>query len=111
MDGFGKNEGVIVLAATNRPDVLDSALLRPGRFDRQIVVSMPDAKAREQILKVHASNKKFAEDVDLKIVAKNTPGFVGADLENLLNEAARKSYYKRYRRSNYQSKYGSRKEK
>ena len=88
MDGFGKNEGVIVLAATNRPDVLDSALLRPGRFDRQIVVSMPDAKAREQILKVHASNKKFAEDVDLKIVAKNTPGFVGADLENLLNEAA-----------------------
>ena len=88
MDGFGKYEGVIVLAATNRPDVLDSALLRPGRFDRQIVVSMPDAKAREQILKVHASNKKFAEDVDLKIVAKNTPGFVGADLENLLNEAA-----------------------
>ena len=88
MDGFGKNEGVIVLAATNRPDVLDSALLRPGRFDRQIVVSMPDAKAREQILAVHSKKETFAEDVDMKLIAKNTSGFVGADLENLLNEAA-----------------------
>ena len=88
MDGFGTNEGVIVLAATNRPDVLDKALLRPGRFDRQIVVSAPDVKAREQILEVHARKKKLAEDVDLKTVAKNTSGFAGADLENILNEAA-----------------------
>ncbi len=88
MDGFGTNEGVIVLAATNRPDVLDKALLRPGRFDRQIVVSAPDVKAREQILEVHAKKKKLAEDVDLKLVAKNTSGFAGADLENVLNEAA-----------------------
>ena len=88
MDGFGTNEGVIVLAATNRPDVLDKALLRPGRFDRQIVVSAPDVKAREQILEVHAKKKKLAEDVDLKIIAKNTSGFAGADLENVLNEAA-----------------------
>ena len=88
MDGFGTNEGVIVLAATNRPDVLDKALLRPGRFDRQIVVSAPDVKSREQILEVHARRKKLAEDVDLKTVAKNTSGFAGADLENILNEAA-----------------------
>ena len=88
MDGFGSNEGVIVLAATNRPDVLDKALLRPGRFDRQIVVSAPDVKAREQILEVHSRKKRFAEDVDLKTIAKNTSGFSGADLENVLNEAA-----------------------
>ena len=88
MDGFGTNEGVIVLAATNRPDVLDKALLRPGRFDRQIVVSSPDVKAREQILEVHARKKRLADDVDLKIIAKNTSGFSGADLENVLNEAA-----------------------
>ena len=88
MDGFAANEGVIVLAATNRPDVLDKALLRPGRFDRQIVVSLPDVRAREQILEVHSRKKKLAEDVDLKIIAKNTAGFSGADLENVLNEAA-----------------------
>ena len=88
MDGFSENEGVIVLAATNRPDVLDKALLRPGRFDRQIVVSAPDVKAREQILEVHARKKRLADDVDLKIIAKNTSGFSGADLENVLNEAA-----------------------
>ena len=88
MDGFALNEGVIVMAATNRPDVLDKALLRPGRFDRQIVVSQPDVKAREQILEVHARKKKFAQDVDLSIIAKNTSGFSGADLENVLNEAA-----------------------
>lgn len=88
MDGFAPNEGVIVLAATNRPDVLDKALLRPGRFDRQIVVSSPDVKAREQILEVHARKKKLADDVELKIIAKNTSGFSGADLENVLNEAA-----------------------
>jgi cell division protease FtsH len=88
MDGFSANEGVIVLAATNRPDVLDKALLRPGRFDRQIVVGLPDVKAREQILEVHARKKKLADDVDLKVVARNTAGFAGADLENVLNEAA-----------------------
>ena len=88
MDGFSDNEGVIILAATNRPDVLDKALLRAGRFDRQIVVSSPDVKAREQILEVHARKKKISEDVDLKVVAKNTSGFAGADLENVLNEAA-----------------------
>ncbi len=88
MDGFSANEGVIVLAATNRPDILDKALLRPGRFDRQIVVSNPDVKAREQILEVHSRKKKLAEDVDLKTIAKNTSGFSGADLENVLNEAA-----------------------
>lgn len=88
MDGFGTNEGVIVLAATNRPDVLDKALLRPGRFDRQIVVSAPDVKAREQILEVHAKKKKLAESVDLRTIAKNTSGFSGADLENVLNESA-----------------------
>jgi len=88
MDGFAENEGVIVLAATNRPDILDKALLRPGRFDRQIVVSSPDVKAREQILEVHSRKKRLADDVDLKIIAKNTSGFSGADLENVLNEAA-----------------------
>ena len=88
MDGFSANEGVIVLAATNRPDVLDKALLRPGRFDRQIVVPAPDVKAREQILEVHARKKRLAPDVDLSIIAKNTSGFTGADLENVLNEAA-----------------------
>ena len=88
MDGFAKNEGVIVLAATNRPDVLDKALLRAGRFDRQIVVSSPDVKAREQILQVHAKAKRLAPDVDLGIIARNTAGFAGADLENVLNESA-----------------------
>ena len=88
MDGFSPNEGVIVLAATNRPDVLDKALLRSGRFDRQIMVGSPDVKAREEILEVHARKKRMASDVDLSIVAKNTAGFVGADLENVLNEAA-----------------------
>ncbi|MDF2523915.1 MAG: cell division protein FtsH [Clostridiales bacterium] len=88
MDGFGINEGVIILAATNRPDILDPALLRPGRFDRRVVVGLPDIKGREQILKVHARNKPMAEDVDLADLAKTTPGFTGADLENLLNEAA-----------------------
>ena len=88
MDGFTANEGVIVIAATNRPDVLDKALLRPGRFDRQIVVPLPDVKAREQILEVHSKKKTFEDDVDLKLIAKNTSGFSGADLENLLNEAA-----------------------
>ena len=88
MDGFAPNEGVIVLAATNRPDVLDKALLRAGRFDRQIVVGAPDVKAREQILEVHARKKRLADDVDLGLVAKNTSGFAGADLENVLNEAA-----------------------
>ena len=88
MDGFSANEGVIVLAATNRPDVLDKALLRAGRFDRQIVVGAPDVKAREQILEVHSKKKKLADDVDLRVIAKNTSGFAGADLENILNEAA-----------------------
>ena len=88
MDGISDNEGVIILAATNRPDVLDKALLRAGRFDRQIVVGSPDVKAREQILEVHARKKKLAEDVDLRVIAKNTSGFAGADLENVLNEAA-----------------------
>ena len=88
MDGFAANEGVIVLAATNRPDVLDKALLRPGRFDRQIVVSAPDVKAREEILEVHSRQKKLGDDVDLKIIAKNTAGFSGADLENVMNEAS-----------------------
>ena len=88
MDGFGRTEGVIVLAATNRPDILDPALLRPGRFDRQIHVGAPDVKGREDILKVHAKGKRLAEDVDLQTVARVTPGFTGADLSNLLNEAA-----------------------
>ena len=88
MDGFGANEGIITIAATNRPDILDPALLRPGRFDRQVIVGRPDLRGREAILKVHARNKPLADDVDLKIIAKKTPGFTGADLSNLLNEAA-----------------------
>ena len=88
MDGFSSEETIIVLAATNRPDVLDKALLRAGRFDRQIVVGAPDVKAREQILEVHSRKKRLADDVDLKVIAKNTSGFAGADLENVLNEAA-----------------------
>ncbi len=88
MDGFGANEGVIIIAATNRPDILDPALLRPGRFDRQITVGRPDVKGREEILKVHAKNKPLAPDVDLKVIAHSTAGFTGADLENLLNESA-----------------------
>ncbi len=88
MDGFDENTNIIVIAATNRPDILDSALLRPGRFDRQIYVNEPDVKGREEILKVHAKNKKLADDVDLKALAKRVPGFTGADLKNLLNEAA-----------------------
>lgn len=88
MDGFGVNEGVIVMAATNRPDILDRALLRPGRFDRQITVNYPDVKGREEILKVHSRGKPLGPDVDLKTIAKSTSGFTGADLENLLNEAA-----------------------
>jgi cell division protease FtsH len=88
MDGFTGNESVIVIAATNRRDILDPALLRPGRFDRQVVVGYPDVKGREEILRVHSKNKPIAPDVDLKIIAKTTQGFTGADLENLLNEAA-----------------------
>lgn len=88
MDGFGANEGIIIIAATNRADILDPALLRPGRFDRQILVGRPDVKGREAVLKVHARNKPLAEDVNLKTIATRTPGFSGADLENLLNEAA-----------------------
>lgn len=88
MDGFGINEGVIILAATNRPDILDPALLRPGRFDRRVVVGLPDIKGREHILKVHARGKPLGSDVKLDDMAKTTPGFTGADLENLLNEAA-----------------------
>ena len=88
MDGFDENTNIIVIAATNRPDILDNALLRPGRFDRQIVINRPDILGREQILKVHAKNKPLAEEVDLKVLAKRTPGFTGADLQNLLNEAA-----------------------
>ena len=88
MDGFGNNEGVIVMAATNRADILDNALLRPGRFDRQVYVGMPDVKGREEILRIHAKGKPLADDVDLKSIAKGTPGFSGADLENLMNEAA-----------------------
>ena len=88
MDGFATNEGIIVIAATNRPDILDPALLRPGRFDRQITVNYPDVKGREAILRLHAKGKPMAEDVDLAVLAKRTPGFTGADLENVLNEAA-----------------------
>ena len=88
MDGFESNEGVIVMSATNRPDVLDPALLRPGRFDRQIVVSIPDVKGREAILKVHTRKNILSNNVDLSIIARGTPGFSGADLENLVNEAA-----------------------
>jgi cell division protease FtsH len=88
MDGFGINEGVIIVAATNRPDILDPALLRPGRFDRQVVVGVPDVKGREEILKVHSKGKPLGSDIDLSVLAKTTPGFTGADLENLMNEAA-----------------------
>ena len=88
MDGFDSNEGVIMIAATNRPDVLDPALLRPGRFDRQIVVDWPDVRGREGILKVHTRNIPLADDVDLKQIARATPGMAGADLANLVNEAA-----------------------
>ena len=88
MDGFGANEGVIIIAATNRPDILDPALLRPGRFDRQVTVNYPDLKGREAVLKVHAKGKPLAPDVDLAVIARSTAGFTGADLENLLNEAA-----------------------
>ena len=88
MDGFGVNEGIIIIAATNRPDILDPALLRPGRFDRQVVVNYPDAKGREEILKVHSRAKPLADDVDLNVLSKSTSGFSGADLENLMNEAA-----------------------
>ena len=88
MDGFGVNEGIIILAATNRPDILDSALLRPGRFDRQVVIGIPDIKGREEIFKVHAKNKPLDAGVDAKVLARRTPGFTPADIENLLNEAA-----------------------
>ena len=88
MDGFATHESIIVMAATNRPDILDPALLRPGRFDRQIVVGKPDVKAREEILKLHAKNKPFVQGIDFKVIAKNTAGFSGADLENMVNEAA-----------------------
>ena len=88
MDGFGANEGIIMIAATNRPDILDPALLRPGRFDRQIVVQRPDRKGREAVLEVHTKKKPLSPNVSLEILAKRTPGFSGADLENLANEAA-----------------------
>lgn len=88
MDGFDVNEGIILLAATNRPDILDPALLRPGRFDREITVGLPDVRGREDILKVHSRNKPLSEEVDLKVLARGTPGFTGADLENVINEAA-----------------------
>ena len=88
MDGFENNDGVILIAATNRPDVLDPALLRPGRFDRQVVVSRPDIKGRDGILKVHTATVPLTDEVDLKIIARGTPGFTGADLANLVNEAA-----------------------
>ena len=88
MDGFETNEGVILIAATNRPDVLDPALLRPGRFDRQVVVDRPDVRGREEILKVHMRKIPLADDVDLSVIARATPGFSGADLANLVNEAA-----------------------
>lgn len=88
MDGFGANEGIIVLAATNRVDILDPAILRPGRFDRKVMVGRPDVKGRLEILQVHAKGKPLGDDVDLEQVARTTAGFTGADLENLLNEAA-----------------------
>ena len=97
MDGFGSNEGVIVMAATNRADILDNALLRPGRFDRQVYVGLPDIRGREAILKIHARDKQLAEDVDLNSIAKGTPGFAGADLENLRNEAALLAVRRRHR--------------
>jgi cell division protease FtsH len=88
MDGFDSNEGIILIAATNRPDILDTALLRPGRFDRRIVVNMPDVKGREDILKVHIKSIPLDKEVDLSVLARSTPGFSGADLANLVNEAA-----------------------
>jgi len=88
MDGFESNDGVILIAATNRPDVLDAALLRPGRFDRRVVVARPDVRGREGILKVHVRKIPLAEDVDIQVIARSTPGFSGADLANLVNEAA-----------------------
>ena len=88
MDGFGENEGIIMISATNRPDILDPALLRPGRFDRQVHIGIPDIRGREAVLKIHAKNKPFAEDVDFSVIARRTPGFTPADLENVLNEAA-----------------------
>src|SRR5690554_6017751 len=88
MDGFSTNEGIIVMAATNRPDILDPALLRPGRFDRHILIDRPDVKGREEVLKVHSRNKPMHNNVDLNVIARRTTGFTGADLENLLNEAA-----------------------
>ena len=97
MDGFGNNEGVIVMAATNRADILDNALLRPGRFDRQVYVGLPDIKGREAILKIHSRDKQLADDVDLNSIAKGTPGFAGADLENLMNEAALLAVRRRHR--------------
>ena len=97
MDGFGNNEGVIVMAATNRADILDNALLRPGRFDRQVYVGLPDIRGREEILKIHSRDKHLADDVDLNSIAKGTPGFSGADLENLMNEAALLAVRRRHR--------------
>ena len=88
MDGFGANEGIIIIAATNRPDILDPALLRPGRFDRQITVGRPDVKGSEAVLKVHARNKPFDETVDLKAIAQRTPGFSGADLRKLIERSS-----------------------
>ena len=88
MDGFGVNQGVIIIAATNRPDILDPALLRPGRFDRQVFVGLPDVKGRKEILQVHVRKKPLAPDVNLEVIAKTTAGFTGADLENVANEAA-----------------------
>ena len=88
MDGFGVNQGIIIMAATNRPDILDPALLRPGRFDREIVVGAPDVKGREAIFKVHSKNKPLAKDVKVDVLAKRTPGFTPADIENIMNEAA-----------------------
>ena len=111
MDGFDVNEGIIILAATNRPDILDPALLRPGRFDRQITVNFPDVKGREEILRVHVKGKPLHKEIDLKVLARRTPGFTGADLENLVNEAAllaraeqEEYYYERDGRS-YRSRY------
>ena len=88
MDGFGVNQGIIIMAATNRPDILDPALLRPGRFDREVVVGVPDVRGREAIFEVHSKNKPLADDVDKEVLAKRTPGFTPADIENIMNEAA-----------------------
>ena len=102
MDGFDENENVILIAATNRPDVLDPALLRPGRFDRQVVVPNPDVKGREEILKVHVRKVPLAKDVNLAVVARGTPGFSGADLANLVNEAALMAARRNKRKSHFQ---------